>query len=29
VAMFRSFTVAFWEWLADSAAEYGVATELS
>jgi methylglutamate dehydrogenase subunit D len=29
VAMFRSFAVAFWEWLADSAAEYGVATDLS
>jgi sarcosine oxidase subunit gamma len=24
-AIFRSFAVAFWEWLADSAAEYGVA----
>jgi sarcosine oxidase subunit gamma len=29
LAMFRSFAVAFWEWLADSAAEYGVATDPS
>jgi heterotetrameric sarcosine oxidase gamma subunit len=27
VAMFRSFALAFWEWLAAAAAEYGVATE--
>ena len=29
LAMFRSFALAFWEWLADSAAEYGVATDPS
>lgn len=29
VAMFRSFALAFWEWLAAAAAEYGVTTEPS
>lgn len=28
VAMFRSFSVAFWDWLSGAAAEYGLATGL-